>query len=177
MAPIAVLVGLPGSGKTSAGRRVAGGLGIAFADSDALIEQRTGRSVREIFAVDGEATFREWEERVVERALASFDGLLSLGGGAVLCGRTRQRLRDSGVPVVLLVTDPAQALARVHGGRGRPLLAGDPAARLRELARQRGPLYDEVATVRVPSGGRTLVQLTDDLAALLGVAASNGAHP
>lgn len=83
MAPKAVLVGLPGSGKSTIGRRLAKALGVGLLDTDVAIEQRTGRSIADIFATDGEQEFRRIEEDVVRAALADHDGVLSLGGGAV----------------------------------------------------------------------------------------------
>ncbi len=83
MAPKAVLIGLPGSGKSTIGRRLAKALGVGFLDTDAAIEQRTGRPIAEIFATDGEREFRRIEEEVVRAALTEHDGVLSLGGGAV----------------------------------------------------------------------------------------------
>ncbi len=167
MAPIVVLIGLPAAGKTSAGRRLARRLGAPFADSDALIEARTGRTVPEIFAEDGEAEFRALEQDVVIEALAGFDGVLALGGGAVLAPATRAALQESRVPVVHLVTDAVSALRFVNGGQGRPLLAGDPSARLAELERVRAPIYAEVSTASVRSGGRPLSLVISDLMAIV----------
>jgi shikimate kinase len=83
MAPKAVLIGLPGSGKSTIGRRLAKAMGCALVDTDAAIEERTGRSIADIFAGDGESGFRLIEEQVIREALESHDGILSLGGGAV----------------------------------------------------------------------------------------------
>ena len=84
MAPKAVLVGMPGSGKSTIGRRLSKALGVSLLDTDAAIEQRTGRTIADIFATDGEQEFRRIEEEVVRAALAEHDGVLSLGGGAVM---------------------------------------------------------------------------------------------
>ena len=83
MAPKAVLVGLPGSGKSTIGRRLSKALGVSYLDTDVAIEQRTGRTIADIFATDGEQEFRRIEEQVVRAALAEHDGVVSLGGGAV----------------------------------------------------------------------------------------------
>ena len=83
MAPKAVLVGLPGSGKSTIGRRLAKALGVGMLDTDAAIEEQTGRRIADIFATDGEKEFRRIEEGVIRAALAEHDGVLSLGGGAV----------------------------------------------------------------------------------------------
>lgn len=161
--PALVLIGLPASGKTTAGRRAAFRLGLPFADSDALVEQVAGASVPDIFTSRGETAFRTLEEQVVVAALVEFPGVLALGGGAVLSEATRLALRRNAARIVYLVTTPAHAVRYVRGGRGRPLLHGAPVERLAELAALRGPLYEEVCTVRVLSGGRPLRYVVDEL--------------
>src|SRR5690606_24034718 len=91
--PVAVLVGPPGAGKTTIGRKLARRLDVSFPDADLLIVEAEGRSIPEIFASAGEPYFRGIEERIIGDALVSFDGVLSLGGGAVLSAATRERLR------------------------------------------------------------------------------------
>ncbi len=163
LTPALVLIGLPASGKTTAGRRAALRLGLPFADSDALVEAAAGASVPEIFAARGEAAFRTLEEQAIAAALADFVGVLALGGGAVLSDRTRASLITSGARIVYLVTTAGSALRYVRGGVGRPLLHGDPAERLAELAATRGPLYEQVSNARVLSGGRPLRFVVDEL--------------
>jgi shikimate kinase len=167
MTPVIVLVGLPAAGKTSAGRKLARQLRVPFADSDHLIEAATGRTVTEIFAADGEEAFRELEAATIAQSLTGFDGVLALGGGAVLRPETRSRLRSSGVLVVHLVTTAAAALPLVRGGKGRPLLEGDPAGRLALLEAERAPLYDEVATASVRSANRPMAHVIADLHSLV----------
>ena len=166
MTPVMVLVGLPGAGKTSAGRRSARRLDVAFADTDALIEARVGASVSDIFAARGETQFRLIEAEVITDALETFAGVLALGGGAVTTPAVRDALRTSGVTVVHLATTLTSAVARVGDGSSRPLLRGDPAARLAILARERSPLYASVATVEVRSAGRPIFMIVDDLVAV-----------
>lgn len=163
LVPALVLIGLPASGKTTAGRRAALRLGLPFADSDALVEAAAGASVPEIFAGRGEAAFRTLEEQAIAAALAGFAGVLALGGGAVLSERTRASLISSGARIVYLVTTAGSAVRYVRGGVGRPLLHGDPAERLAELAATRGPLYEQVSTARVISGGRPLRFVVNEL--------------
>lgn len=152
--PRVVLVGPPGAGKSTIGRRLARELGVALYDTDAAIEQQTGRSIREIFASDGEAVFRRIEERVVRRAVRNHPGVVSLGGGAVLSEKTRQLLR--GRTVVYLEIGLAEGLRRTGATESRPLLAGaDPTTTYRDLLRRRRPLYREVASVRVRTDGRS----------------------
>jgi len=167
MTPKAVLVGLPGAGKTSTGRRLAKILAVPFADSDELVEAAAGRTVAEVFAADGEAAFRAAERAAVVEALAAFDGVLALGGGAVGTSELRAGLLASGVPVVLLRGTPATLLARLGDAATRPLLAADPPARLAALAAEREPLYAEVATLSVDTDGRTPGQVAATIAARL----------
>jgi shikimate kinase len=167
MSPVAVLVGLPGSGKTTTGRALAARLGVGFVDTDVLIEQATGRSVTEIFAADGEPAFRAAETQAVTAALTEVDGVLALGGGAVISPDTRRVLVDSGVPVVLLRTSLSALAQRVGDGRGRPLLAGSPTSRLADLASARDPLYRTVAGLAVDTDGRTPDQVAAAIADLL----------
>jgi shikimate kinase len=142
-----VLVGLPGAGKSTTGRRLAKRLGVAFVDSDDLVESRAGQTVSEIFATLGEAAFRDAEHEAIAAALAGFDGVLALGGGAILADSTRAALAESGVPVVLLNADVATLAERLGPADDRPLLAGDVSGRLAELAAARESLYRDVATL------------------------------
>lgn len=153
MAPKAVLVGLPGSGKSTIGRRLAKALGVGLLDTDVAIEQRTGRSIADIFATDGEQEFRRIEEDVVRAALADRDGVLSLGGGAVTSPGVRAAL--AGHTVVYLEISAAEGVRRTGGNTVRPLLAGpDRAEKYRALMAKRAPLYRRVATMRVDTNRR-----------------------
>jgi shikimate kinase len=153
MAPKAVLVGLPGSGKSTIGRRLAKALDVAMLDTDAAIEEKTGRRIADIFATDGEAEFRRIEEEVIREALATHDGVLSLGGGAVTTPGVRAAL--AGHTVVYLEINAAEGVRRTGGNTVRPLLAGpDRAEKFRVLMTQRVPLYRKVATIRVNTNRR-----------------------
>lgn len=153
MAPKAVLVGLPGSGKSTIGRRLAKALWVGLLDTDVAIEQRTGRSIADIFATDGEQEFRRIEEDVVRAALADHDGVLSLGGGAVTSPGVRAAL--AGHTVVYLEISAAEGVRRTGGNTVRPLLAGpDRAEKYRALMAKRAPLYRRVATMRVDTNRR-----------------------
>ncbi|GAB3020223.1 shikimate kinase [Mycobacterium bourgelatii] len=153
MAPKAVLVGLPGSGKSTIGRRLAKALGVAMLDTDAAIEQQTGRTIPEIFATDGESEFRRIEEEVVKAALENHDGVLSLGGGAVTSPGVCAAL--AGHTVVYLEISASEGVRRTGGSTVRPLLAGpDRDEKYRALMAQRIPLYRRVATIRVDTNRR-----------------------
>ncbi|EOM75915.1 shikimate kinase [Rhodococcus rhodnii] len=154
MTPRAVIVGPPGAGKSTIGRRLANALGEPLLDTDAAIEARVGSSIPEFFAAHGEPAFRVIEEEEVARALAEHTGVVSLGGGAVLSERTRAAL--AGHVVVSLEISVAEGLRRTGASSGRPLLAGgDVGAKYRALMRRRRPLYREVATVRIRTDGRS----------------------
>jgi shikimate kinase len=166
--PRVALVGLPGAGKSTSGRRLAKILRVAFADSDELVQAAEGRSVREIFAAAGEAGFREAEYAAITACLAGdFAGVLSVGGGALTHAPTRQALTVSGVPLAVLYAPLETLLTRLGDARTRPLLAEDPAARLAALAAARQPIYDAVATLRVDTEGRTPGQVAAHIAARL----------
>ncbi len=167
MSPIVVLVGLPGAGKTSTGRRLGRILGVPFADSDDLVEAATGRRVREIFAESGEVAFRAAEGAAIRAALAEFDGVLSLGGGALTVPATRDAVVSCGVPVVLLEAPISTLTARVGDATSRPLLSGDPSGRLSALADQRRPVYAALATLHVDTTHRTPGQVASLIAARL----------
>lgn len=153
MAPKAVLVGLPGSGKSTIGRRLAKALNLTLVDTDAAIEESTGRTIADIFATDGEKEFRRIEEDVVRSALKSHDGVLSLGGGAVTTPGVREAL--AGHTVVYLEISAGEGVRRTGGAAVRPLLAGgDRGEKFKALMSQRVPLYRRVATVRVNTNRR-----------------------
>ena len=137
MAPKAVLVGLPGSGKSTIGRRLAKALDVDMLDTDAAIEQQTGRPIADIFAADGEQEFRRIEEGVVRAALAEHDGILSVGGGAVTSPGVRAAL--AGHTVVYLEITAAEGVRRTGGNTVRPLLAGPDRAVLVDAIFTRSP--------------------------------------
>ncbi|HUR52225.1 MAG TPA: shikimate kinase [Mycobacteriales bacterium] len=150
--PQVVLVGPPGAGKTTVGRILAERLGVGFRDTDADVEQTTGKTIAEVFVEDGEERFRELERAAVAAALAEHEGVLSLGGGAVLDEGTRRLL--SGHRVLFLSVGLADAARRVGLSRERPVLALNPRATLHVLLEERLPLYREVATLEVATDGR-----------------------
>ncbi|WP_433287231.1 shikimate kinase [Micromonospora sp. CA-244673] len=163
--PVCVLVGAPGSGKTTVGRALAGALGVEFRDTDADIEQLAGKPIPEIFVDEGEDHFRTLERAAVAAGLASHAGVLALGGGAVLAEENRAAL--IGHTVVHLSVELPDAVKRVGLGSGRPLLALNPRATLKHLMEQRRPLYAEVATATVLTDGRVPEEIAGEIAALL----------
>ncbi|HEY4929160.1 MAG TPA: shikimate kinase [Acidimicrobiales bacterium] len=166
MADHLVLVGMMGSGKTTVGRELAGRLGWAFLDSDAMVEASTGSTVADLFAAHGEEAFRVEESRVLAEALATpMPAVVSAAGGTVLDAGNRARL-ESQAMVVWLRAEPATLADRVGPGDGRPLLVDDPAARLSELDAVRRPLYEEVADVVVDVDGLDPSRVADRILSL-----------
>jgi len=169
-APLLVLVGPPASGKTTVGTGVADILGVPFRDTDADIEAVAGMTVADVFVQHGEPYFRALEEQVVARAMAEHQGVLALGGGAVTSAATRELLvahgRQGGT-VVWLDVDLPSAARRVGLSRDRPILGVNPRAMLRTMLEQRAPLYGEVATLTVATGGRTPEDVVAEVMAAL----------
>jgi shikimate kinase len=144
-----VLIGMMGAGKTTVGRLVADRLGRPFRDSDLAVEERTGRTVAEIFAAEGEPGFRALERETLRELLASPEpAVIAAAGGAVLDAGNRRALREAGT-VVWLRADPVVLARRVEPGGHRPLLADDPAGTLARLAAEREELYRQTAHVTV----------------------------
>jgi shikimate kinase len=157
--PLAILIGPPGAGKTTVGTELATRLGVGFTDTDTSIEATAGKPVSDIFIDDGELAFRELERTAVAVALGEQDGIVGLGGGAVLDPGTRERL--AGRPVVYLSASFTELAKRVGLDRPRPLLIGtNPRAQLKTLLDQRLPIYEGLAWLTVDTVGRA----PDDIA-------------
>lgn len=161
MSPRAVVVGPPGSGKTTVGSLLASRYGVGFRDTDADIEASAGASIADIFVTDGEPHFRSLERAAIATALSSHDGVLSLGGGSVLDPATRALLASE--RVVFLDVSLTAAAKRVGLDNSRPLLLGNVRGRLKLLMDARRPLYEEVATVVVDTSGRTPEDIVDEI--------------
>jgi shikimate kinase len=153
-----VLVGAPGSGKSTVGAMLAGRLGVGFRDADTIIVERTGKSIAEIFADEGEAAFRTLEEQITAELL-ELPGVLALGGGAVLSPATRRALR--GHRVVWLRIGLSQSVKRVGLDTARPLLLGNVRGRLLKLLNERAALYAEVATEVVDTDHTTPAEVVE----------------
>ena len=167
--PRVVLVGPPGSGKTATGSAVAALLGVAFHDTDAAIEAAEGRSIGDIFVLDGEPAFRALERAEVARALADEAGVVALGGGAPVDPATEPLL--AGHTVVFLDVGIADAARRIGLDRSRPLLAVNPRASWVRLMGERRPVYERVATHVVDTAGRTVEDVAAEVVTLLGTPA------
>jgi shikimate kinase len=143
---------MPGSGKSTVGRHLARRLGVSFVDTDHVIEQRIGCSIREYFQKEGEEAFRTLEEQVLRELATGTPCVLATGGGAVLRPANRECLR-SATQTIYLRSAPEEVFRRVRHDTSRPLLqVDDPLARLRELYAQRDPLYREAAHFIIETG-------------------------
>ena len=161
--PKAVLVGPMGAGKSTVGRLLAESLGVSLRDTDEDVEAVAGKSVQDLFVDEGEAHFRRLEKAAVAAAVADHDGVVSLGGGAVLDPDTQRLLR--GHEVVFLRVGLADAVKRVGLGSGRPLLLGNVRARVKQLLEERAAIYESVATIVVDTDGRTPEDVADEIRA------------
>jgi shikimate kinase len=174
---LAILVGPPGAGKSTVGPLLAQRLGADFLDTDTLVEDMAGKPVSDIFITDGEAAFRELERAAVSHGLASHPGVLALGGGAVMDPGTQRLL--AGQPVVYLRTGFAAAARRVGLAAARPLLVGNPRARMKELLEQRLPVYEKLAWLTVSTDDRAADEIAAQIAATVaasGAPAGDGAR-
>jgi shikimate kinase len=155
MTPRVVLIGPPGAGKTSIGRSLANSLNIDFADTDTLIESDQNKSVSQIFV--------EVEERICRTALIESDGVLSLGGGAVLTPSVADAIRGSGSDVIFLDVPLSVAAPRIGFNRDRPLLLGNPRQQWQRLLDARRPIYESLATIKIEVGDRSIKQIVQEI--------------
>lgn len=154
-------MGLPGSGKTTIGRQLARRLGQPFVDSDHEIEHRLGCSIREFFAREGEDSFRNQEQQVIDELTQRHQGVIATGGGAVLREVNRRHMHERG-QVIYLRSTPEDVFRRVRHDTARPLLqVDDPLNRLRTLFEARDPLYREAAHFVIETGRPSVAMLVN----------------
>lgn len=144
-----VLIGAPGSGKSTVGAALAKVLALDFIDTDQLIEEREGKAITDIFVVDGEPHFRAVELETLKHVLTLKDVVISLGGGAPISDQAQQLINSSESTVIFLDVSLATAAPRVGFNRDRPLLLGNPRAQWQALSDKRRPIYEALADVSI----------------------------
>jgi shikimate kinase len=159
--PKAVVIGPPGSGKSTVGRLLAERLGVSFRDTDEDVEATAGKPIGDIFVDDGEERFREMERAAVRDALEAHEGVLALGGGAILDPATQADL--AGGPVVYLEVGLSDAVKRVGLASARPLLVLNPRSQFRKLMEERRPIYEGLAKIKVGTDGREPAEIVDEI--------------
>lgn len=168
--PKIACVGLPGCGKSTVGKQLARRLKLRFFDSDQVIEQRIGCSIREFFEREGEDAFRDVEQNVIDELSRGEACVLSSGGGAVLRPLNRQNLHTR-TQVIYLHSAPEEVFRRLRHDQNRPLLqVADPLARLRDLYIARDPLYRESAHFVLETGRPSVTTLVNMITAQLELA-------
>jgi shikimate kinase len=156
-----IVIGPPGSGKTTVGRILAERLGVPFRDTDHDVETTAGKPIGEIFVDDGEERFRALERTAVQEALGTHDGVIALGGGAILDPGTQADL--AGHQVVYLEVGLSDAVKRVGLASARPLLVLNPRSQFRKLMEERRPIYERLAVIQVATDGREPADVADEI--------------
>lgn len=163
MPPKCVLIGPPGAGKSSVGKLLAQKWSVEFRDTDADVAERAGKSIAEIFVEDGEPIFRQFEAIAVKQALNEHEGVLALGGGAVMDPATAVAIRESKAPVVFLDVSITHAAPRIGFNRDRPLLLVNPRSQWVALMSARRSTYEALATVALNTDEKTPEQVVAEI--------------
>jgi shikimate kinase len=158
-----VLIGAPGSGKSTVGAALAKVLALDFIDTDLLIEEREGKAITDIFVVDGEPHFRAVELETLKHVLTLNDVVISLGGGAPISDQAQQLINSSESTVVFLDVSLATAAPRVGFNRDRPLLLGNPRAQWQALSDKRRPIYEALADVSIKVDDMSVEAITSEI--------------
>ena len=161
MPPI-ILIGPPGAGKSSVGKALAKKLSLNFLDSDKVVEEKSGKSIPEIFINDGEPAFREMEKAVVIDLIENQDGVIALGGGSVMDLEVSKRLLPM-ANVVFLDVSISNAAPRVGFNRDRPLLLGNPRQQWIALMEKRRSTYEALAKARVSTDNKKPVEVVEEI--------------
>jgi shikimate kinase len=158
-----VLIGAPGSGKSTVGAALAKVLALDFIDTDQLIEEREGKAITDIFVVDGEPHFRAVELETLKHVLTLNDVVISLGGGAPISDQAQQLINSSESTVIFLDVSLATAAPRVGFNRDRPLLLGNPRAQWQALSDKRRPIYEALADVSIKVDDMSVEAITSEI--------------
>jgi shikimate kinase len=156
-----ILIGPPGSGKSTVGPALAARLKVPFFDTDTLIEQSNSKKITDIFVEDGEEVFREIEFRTLQQVLEEEAGVISLGGGAPISNRAQEAVFASKSIVIFLDVSLATAAPRVGFNRDRPLLLGNPRAQWQSLSEKRRPIYEKLATESIKVDDMSVEEIVD----------------
>jgi shikimate kinase len=156
-----ILIGPPGSGKSTVGPALAARLKVPFFDTDTLIEQSNSKKITDIFVEDGEEVFREIEFRTLQQVLEEEAGVISLGGGAPISNRAQEAVIASKSMVIFLDVSLATAAPRVGFNRDRPLLLGNPRAQWQSLSEKRRPIYEKLATESIKVDDMSVEEIVD----------------
>jgi shikimate kinase len=160
--PPIILIGPPGAGKTSVGKALAKKLALNFLDSDKVVEEKSGKSIPEIFITDGEPAFREMERAAVIDLIENQDGVIALGGGSVMDLEVSKRLLPL-AHVVFLDVSISNAAPRVGFNRDRPLLLGNPRQQWIALMEKRRSTYEALAKARVSTDNKKPVAVVEEI--------------
>lgn len=161
--PYAILIGPPGSGKSTVGKALAKKLGISFLDTDSMVERKSGRKISDIFVESGEEVFRDLEYEALTLALQDQNSVLSLGGGAPISERAQSALTGTGYPIVFLDVSLSVAAPRVGFNRDRPLLLGNPRAQWQSLYELRRPIYEKLATTVIKVDSKNIEEIVNTI--------------
>ena len=163
-----VLIGPPGSGKSTVGKALAKLLNLNFVDSDREIENSTGRKISEIFVENGEEYFRNIELSTVSDLLENFEGVISLGGGAPINPIIQQLLKDADYPVIFLDVSISQAANRIGFNKERPLLLVNPRQQWIKLMNDRRAIYEDLSTEYVLTDSKKPIEAAEEISIMLG---------
>lgn len=158
-----VLIGAPGSGKSTVGSELARARGLDFVDTDQLIESRENKPITDIFVVDGEPHFRALELEILKEVLPMQDVVISLGGGAPISDQAQAQINSSESTVIFLDVSLATAAPRVGFNRDRPLLLGNPRAQWQALSDKRRPIYEALANVSIKVDDMSVEEIISEI--------------
>jgi shikimate kinase len=169
MGPNIILIGPPGAGKSSIGKQLSKALQVSFTDTDERIENSAGKKISDIFLEDGEASFREIEKRIVLMEISRQNGILSLGGGAILDQDVANTLESVKGRVIYLEVSISSAAPRVGFNKERPLLSINPRQQWIALMEKRKPIYERVSGFKVVTDSKKPGEVVKEIRELMGI--------